>query len=125
MKNEVFNALIQLSEWRVEEGKVSCTVAVNGDDSVFEGHFPNQPILPGVIVLESVKRVTQYAVERPLILDKLNFVKFMKPVIPDTGDAIGVEVEFVLVENTVQVKAEMKSELGVYSKVKGVYTLGS
>lgn len=68
-----------------------------GEEWFFQGHFPHNAILPGVIVLETLAQVAAVLIsysldlknpERDVYLMSMNNVKFRKPIRPNQ------EVEF-------------------------------
>ena len=74
---------------------------VSVNEPFFRGHFPGHPIMPGVLIVESMAQVGAI-----LLLDSLenpeqklayfmgvDKVRFRKPVIP--GDQLQVEIELV------------------------------
>lgn len=71
------------------------TVSVN--DPWFAGHFPDEPILPGVLIIESCAQLCSLTVEAQeddgdhlYVLLKVDGFKFLKPIIP--GDVMTVSV---------------------------------
>jgi acyl-coenzyme A synthetase/AMP-(fatty) acid ligase len=77
---------------------------VGADHPAFPGHFPGQPVLPGVAVLAFVMRALE---EQPALRERagtvpqINNVKFISPVMPETalqvllqpqGSGVGFEV---------------------------------
>ncbi len=72
---------------------------VTVNESFFEGHFPNQPIMPGVLILEAIAQTGALCCSaipgdpkiEQLYLAGLNNVKFKKPVVP--GDILHLQVE--------------------------------
>jgi 3-hydroxymyristoyl/3-hydroxydecanoyl-(acyl carrier protein) dehydratase len=62
------------------------------DHPAFAGHFPGMPITPGVVLLDQA----MHAIARQLQLDtqtcKINSVKFLRPVLPDTRLTMNYEV---------------------------------
>ncbi|MCA9450514.1 MAG: 3-hydroxyacyl-ACP dehydratase FabZ [Candidatus Omnitrophica bacterium] len=79
-----------------ENGIFSGVKAVSGNEPFFQGHFPSQPIMPGVLILETMAQVggagilslpeNQGKYAYLLGVDK---AKFRKPVVP--GDRLEVE----------------------------------
>jgi 3-hydroxyacyl-[acyl-carrier-protein] dehydratase len=85
-----------------EEGKRIIGVKnVSVNEPYFQGHFPDQPIMPGVLQLEVMAQVggilaraTSLGKGRPTVfLTGVERAKFRKPVIP--GDQLHVEVEVI------------------------------
>jgi 3-hydroxymyristoyl/3-hydroxydecanoyl-(acyl carrier protein) dehydratase len=60
------------------------------DHPCFPGHFPGQPILPGVLLLERVMALAQTSLARPLDACKLHNIKFLAAVAP--GDVLDVQL---------------------------------
>lgn len=72
------------------------------NEAFFQGHFPGQPIMPGVLVIEAMAQAGGILLMRTLSIDgekKLFYftgidrAKFRRPVLP--GDQIKFEVELV------------------------------
>ena len=99
---------------------ISAIKNVTRNEPFFNGHFPNQPVMPGVLIVEALAQaggiLMLYEMENPL--DKLIYftgidnVKFRKPVTP--GDQIRLEVELTKVFKTT---CKMKGKAYVDDKV--------
>jgi beta-hydroxyacyl-ACP dehydratase FabZ len=72
------------------------------NEAFFQGHFPGQPIMPGVLVIEAMAQVGGVLLMRTLnataekkffYLTGIDRAKFRKPVLP--GDQIRFELEFL------------------------------
>jgi 3-hydroxyacyl-[acyl-carrier-protein] dehydratase len=71
-------------------GKSICTFKVDDKVKVLEGHFPGNPILPGVVQVEMMAQagsfLAQYALPKGAVLDvallSVDSARFRKPVIP-------------------------------------------
>lgn len=92
----------------VEYGK-SCTVIKNVtmSEPCFLGHFPDEPIFPGVLIIEGMAQAGGFIFAKPGakqngVIAAIDKVKFIKQVIP--GD-------------TLYYKAELLSQLGNIFKV--------
>jgi beta-hydroxyacyl-ACP dehydratase FabZ len=90
-----------------DDGK-SCrglkNVTIN--EPFFQGHYPGKPIMPGVLILESIAQVggalflskPEYAGKIPLI-GAIDVAKFKRMVVP--GDQLIVDVEIIWVRGNI------------------------
>ncbi len=86
----------------IEEGKrVVGLKNVTINEPFFQGHFPEQPIMPGVLILEAMAQVGGYlalsylekAGQRAAYFMGIDKARFRKPVVP--GDNLRLEVEVI------------------------------
>lgn len=81
-----------------EEKKIVAIKNVTANEPFFQGHFPDRPIVPGVIIVEALAQASGLLVGRNRRSDDELFfflgitkAKFRKPVIP--GHQLKLEVE--------------------------------
>lgn len=74
--------------------------AVSFDEYFFRGHFPAEPIMPGVLIIEALAQVGAVTIlsqeefkGKTAYFASINSAKFKKKVIP--GDVIRLEVEII------------------------------
>ena len=75
--------------------------SVSINEAFFQGHFPGKPVMPGVLILESMAQaggllLLQEIPDRDhklLYLASMDDVKFRRPVVP--GDQLRVEVDIL------------------------------
>lgn len=89
----------------VEFADGECLVAiknVTADEPFFAGHFPNRPIMPGVLICEALVQAGGLLAScsadglpegRGVVLAGLERVRFLRRVVP--GDQLRLEVELV------------------------------
>ena len=90
----------------VEEKRVRAIKNVTFNEPFFAGHFPDQPVMPGVLVVEALAQAGGYLLfsqvedrEGKLIyFSGIDNCRFRKPVVP--GDQLLFEVEVVAVRRT-------------------------
>jgi len=78
--------------------KIICTKSVSGNEYYFVGHFKDNPVMPGAILMESMAQSAyllgalswdkEYSV---CYLGGINDMRFIKPVYP--GDQLTIEIE--------------------------------
>lgn len=88
---------------QVAEMSITAESDVDGDADYFKGHFPDMPIMPGVLLIETVAQVGALLVSltRGLSHDKfiafssVESAKFKRPVYPNETLRVEVEIEKV------------------------------
>ena len=71
------------------------------DEYFFKGHFPNNPIVPGVIIIEAMAQTAGVVVseslkefkEKSVLFMSISKAKFRKPILPN--DNVIFEVKFI------------------------------
>ena len=104
-----------------KDGKILSLISIDKNHKVFEGHFPERSILPGVIELEIIKRVLSLFLDKSFRLKLVKNAKYMASVLPDEVSQFTVEIEYKDVEEGVKVKSIIKDEKSVYLKFSGVF----
>jgi 3-hydroxyacyl-[acyl-carrier-protein] dehydratase len=91
----------------VEEGKRAIGLKnVSANEDFFNGHFPNYPVMPGVLIVEALAQVGAVAMLKKeenrgklaffTGIDKCRFKRQVKP-----GDQLRLEVEMIRVKGSV------------------------
>ena len=55
---------------------------IASDHPALAGHFPNNPIVPGVIILDEVIQALRLQLAMPVRIIKISAAKFMAPLLP-------------------------------------------
>lgn len=92
------NMLLLDSAWLDDEGIAHGRYTVRGDEWFLDGHFPGNPVVPGVVLCEIVGQAScvlfadQIAGKTPYYvgIDKVRFRKMVKP-----GDTICIRTELL------------------------------
>jgi beta-hydroxyacyl-ACP dehydratase FabZ len=86
---------------------------VSMGEQVFQGHFPKQPVFPGVMIVEAMAQTAGCLVtldipnpeEKVMYFMSIDGVKFRKPVVP--GDQLLMEVKILTIKRNI---AKMRGE---------------
>ena len=95
-----FGLLLDRAEIESRE-KLTGLKVMTVNEEFFNGHFPNHPIMPGVLQIEAMKQLAELSARPELAksddedihIAKLEKVKFRKPVVP--GDRLRITAELV------------------------------
>ncbi len=72
-----------------DDGGVTAQVSTSSDSPWFSGHFPGDPVLPGIAQLDMVVECIEQATGKRLLVQGLSRVKFKKLIRP--GDVLDIQ----------------------------------
>ena len=111
-----------LSEEKTSDSKYMITILVNEKHEVFKGHFPGNPIMPGVCMIQIIKELTEKITQETLMIQTLANVKFMALINPETNPELRLELDITMTEdNLVKVKNTTYFNETVALKLSNVY----
>ncbi|KRD62932.1 3-hydroxyacyl-ACP dehydratase [Flavobacterium sp. Root935] len=94
-----------LSEEKASDSKYNITILINEKHEVFKGHFPGNPIMPGVCMIQIIKELTESITKSSLMIQSLANVKFMALINPEVTPELRLELDVTITEdNLVKVK---------------------
>ena len=80
-------------------------ISFNSEHSVYAAHFPDNPITPGVCLIQICKELTENMVGKSLFLQTVKNVKFLKIIIPDETPDVSVSISAIKYEYEYKVNA--------------------
>lgn len=109
-----------------EDNKATFQLALNPHHAIYEGHFPHQPVMPGVCMLQLVTELTAQALGLDLQLKKASQAKFLVPIVPQQFPQIQLITHYqASAEQEWKVTASIQVEKQVFFKFKGLLALQS
>ena len=75
-----------------ENGEGPCTFSVPGTFSGYRGHFPGNPILPGIVQLSFIRRLAERRLGIPLRLAGVRRIKYLRLITPDLPVTLNLEL---------------------------------
>ena len=76
-----------------DEGKYTVVVFLNKEHDIFKGHFPGNPVTPGVCMMQIIKELTQEILGSSLIMTSSSNVKFMALINPEVNPTLKLDLE--------------------------------
>lgn len=101
----------------IEEGKRAVGIKnVTINEPFFQGHFPGNPIMPGVLIVEAMAQVGAVAIlsmeeykGKLAVFTGIDKLRFRKQVVP--GDTLVMEAELVAIKRGIG-KAKVSAKVG-------------
>ena len=77
----------------ISEGySLNATLKLNENHVVYQGHFPNQPVVPGVIQLQIIKELLETNLNKSLQIVHIIQAKYLRPIIPQEYPELEVNI---------------------------------
>ena len=116
----------RIDELDVEAGTVTGVKQFSGDELFFPGHFPGNPVVPGVFLIEAMAQTGAVALlSREEYKGKTAYfaswdkIKFRRKVVP--GDTVTMKVQMVKLRSKIAV-AEGTAYVGEEKAAQGTFT---
>lgn len=100
------------------------TVKMNAQHAIYQGHFPNQAIAPGVCLSQMVKELAAHHLQQELQMISARQMKFMAILNPFENQIVQINLNIAITaDNHYRVKAVCKNENTTFFKIDAQYKL--
>jgi 3-hydroxyacyl-[acyl-carrier-protein] dehydratase len=103
---------------------VNALLEINPEHHIFDGHFPQIPVVPGVCMMQMVKELVEDFTGQRLRLSKAEHLKFLTIIDPRQNKLL--EVDISIHSNSlpnIQVTAAFSRQETVFFKFKGGFVV--
>jgi len=93
-------------------------------DPVFKGHFPQQPILPGVVMVQIQRDILQKHLNISIGLQSASNIKYLLLIIPVENKILTFNIRFkYLSQDQISVTSELIQDGSISMKFSGIYKI--
>ncbi len=104
-----------------EESSVKASLELNHEHKIFEGHFPQTPVVPGVCMMQMVKEIFEDVIGKETKIINAGHIKFLTIINPQITKTVQLDLKYVIEENKkINIVASLFNEGVVYFKFKGL-----
>ncbi len=115
LKNDFYTIISR----EFSEHNIVASIRFNAGHSIFDGHFPGQPVVPGVCMMQIIKEFLSETLGIGIIIRKAAQMKFLSMIVPDQSPEVDLLIQInMLNENMWNVDATIKKEPTVFFKMK-------
>lgn len=107
----------------IDSQRYVAKIKLNKEHEVFSGHFPGNPVTPGVCMMQIIKELTQEALNAQLTMKSASNIKFMALINPEVNPELKLELDITLADdNTIKVKNTSYFDDTVVLKLSCIYS---
>ncbi|MBA3828997.1 MAG: 3-hydroxyacyl-ACP dehydratase [Taibaiella sp.] len=115
----LLNDFYDIENEQKTDDSYSCKISFNAAHDIFKGHFPTQPVVPGVCMIEIVKELLQRRLNKVLVLENISTAKFLQLLVPGIDPQI--TIAWKEVADKYSVNAVYKNNETAVCKIAGNY----
>jgi 3-hydroxyacyl-[acyl-carrier-protein] dehydratase len=104
----------------ITDSKADFRIKLNADSFIYQAHFPQNPITPGVCLIQIVMELFGSLKGEKFNIKTLKNVKFTAPINPLEFSEVDFSLDFSENENSWQIKALVKENETVFAKISMV-----
>jgi 3-hydroxyacyl-[acyl-carrier-protein] dehydratase len=114
--------IYQITSFQSTDTNIETTITFNEKHPVFAGHFPGNPIVPGVVQVQIIKELMEKKTGESLLLIQAKNIKFLTIISPVKNPKVEIRVEFILNEESLfPAQATIRAEDSIFMKFSGIY----
>ncbi len=116
----LLNDFFFINEKVTSETEIWAELVINTNHKIFEGHFPNQPVVPGVCMMQVVKEILELVIGKETNLVQAAEMKFLAVINPLENNLIHASIKYTAGESgAINIVASLFKDELVHFKCKG------
>lgn len=102
------------------ESSIVTVLQVDAESDILRGHFPEQPVVPGACMLQTVKEILEDNFKTSLRLVKADNIKFLNMVELGAGH-LNLQINYQATDNEFKVSASLTAAETICMKLQGTF----
>ncbi|ASU34591.1 hypothetical protein [Mucilaginibacter xinganensis] len=112
----VNDEIFRIDKLDYSDALIKASLFINATSSIFKGHFPGQPVVPGACMLQIVKEVLESAFGQSLQIKKAANLKFIAMIDPLKTTSVQLEISYKSIEDGISFTGKISNVDIVYFK---------
>jgi 3-hydroxyacyl-[acyl-carrier-protein] dehydratase len=105
-------------------GTIKAVLNWNAGHAIFQGHFPGQPVVPGVCMMQLVKEILESGLQKKIALQQGSQVKFLQFIDPRIQPSVEISLDYTENEyGQLLVNASLQMAGTVFFRFSGRYAV--
>lgn len=117
---KLLNDFFQIVSISPGEGETLGVVRLNADHSIYQAHFPGNPVTPGVCLVQMATEMLETVLHKHLLLRTAVRIKFRKPIDPSVQPTFRFQ-KMQQLDGQVSVHVTIEDAESQYAKMSLLY----
>lgn len=115
------NKLYKINSIKDENNVIESSIEIDKTHPVFLGHFPGNPVVPGVCLIQMVKELLELTMKRSLKLSKASNIKFLAAWNPEIENIVKANINYTVSNELISVSAKLQGKERTYISLKAEF----
>lgn len=111
----------QIEKYTVQEDLLEAIITFNPEHEIYKGHFPGNPVVPGVALTQIVKELVEKYANHSLFLENASNIKFMSMVNPEVTSQLNIKFKINTEEDVFKADGTAANDEVIFFKFKGTF----
>ncbi len=98
------------------------SIELNEEHEIYKGHFPGNPIVPGVCIIQMIKEIMSELFNKKLFLNQGSNIKFISMIKPEINKMLNVNYKVKNDDDAFQLNVVISFEKKIFFKFKGIFS---
>ncbi|MCF6306409.1 MAG: 3-hydroxyacyl-ACP dehydratase [Flavobacteriaceae bacterium] len=121
----LIEGLYKVDELISSETEITAKIRLNAAHDIFKGHFPGNPIMPGVCMMQIIKELTEKELSKKLLLQTSTNIKFMAKINPEIHPNLVLNISYSEEDGILKLKNSTFFEETLALKMNAKYKVNS
>ena len=99
----------------------TANITINKEHPIFKGHFPGNPVTPGVCMIQIIKELAEKIVGEKLFMQSASNIKFMAIINPEINPNLELTLDISKTDEGYKIKNSTSFEDTVALKLSSTY----
>jgi 3-hydroxyacyl-[acyl-carrier-protein] dehydratase len=112
----LLNDLYTIQSLTETDNQIQASVKLKTDHAIFKGHFPGQPVLPGVCMMEMISEITGEYLRQSFRISGGPMIKFLHMIDPQKNSQVSLEIKYQYTTENVTTSGKIYSGSEIFMK---------
>ncbi len=117
----LLNDFFKINDLILTDDELVSNISLLPEHAIFKGHFPGNPVTPGVVQMQIVKEILETHFEKKLQMESMSRCKFLNILSPKQTKELAIKINIRESEKVINVSASGTEKDLTFFKFNAIY----